>query len=57
MGKETKFKSYKGKAIYTVPVLLECRTETDKLEVEEILCVAGWRSSCHWPMEFVKGSV
>ena len=51
LGKETKFKSYKSKAIYTVPVLLECRTETDKLEVEEILRVAGWHASCHWPME------
>ena len=57
LGKGTVVKQYKGRMINTMPVLLECRTEEDKLELGEILHEAGWHSSFEWPeecMEFVK---
>ena len=37
--------------IYTVPVMLEFRTEGDKVEVEEMLKTVGWFPVYHWPVE------
>ena len=57
LGKGTVVKQYKGRTINTMPVLLECRTEEDKLELGEILQEAGWHSSFERPeecMEFVR---
>jgi hypothetical protein len=48
-----------GKTIYTVPVLLECQSKGDAVELEGILKGAGYFSSFHWPpeiMEFVRGA-
>jgi hypothetical protein len=46
-----------GKTIYTVPVLLECQSKNDAMELDGILKGAGYFSTFHWPtemMEFVK---
>ena len=42
---------------YTVPIMLEFRTEGDKVKVEELLRAVGWFPVYHWPVEcldFVK---
>ena len=57
LGKEAVPRRCGDRDIYTVPVLLECRTEADKLELEEIMRGAGWYGTYHWPkesMEFVQ---
>ena len=57
LGKETKQSMYQGEWIHTVPVLLECRSEGDKLELEDILRNCQWYNTFHWPVEcmpFVK---
>jgi hypothetical protein len=46
-----------GKTIFTVPVLLECQSKSDALELDGILKGAGYFSTFHWPsqmMDFVK---
>jgi hypothetical protein len=46
-----------GKTIYTVPVLLECQSKNDAIELDGILKGAGYFSTFHWPtemMDFVK---
>jgi hypothetical protein len=46
-----------GKTIYTVPVLLECQSKNDAMELDGILKGAGYFSTFHWPtemMDFVK---
>ncbi len=43
--------------MYTVPVLLECQSRNDAMELDGILKGAGYFSTFHWPtemMEFVK---
>ena len=42
LGKETRQVMYKGEWIHTVPVLLECRNEGDKMELEDILRNCQW---------------
>jgi hypothetical protein len=58
LGRET-VKRTRGKdTIFSVPILLECRNEDDKFELEAILRTAGYFSSYHWPtecLEFVRG--
>ena len=57
LGKETRQVMYKGEWIHTVPVLLECRNEGDKMELEDILRNCQWFNTFHWPVEcmpFVK---
>ena len=43
--------------VYTVPLLLECRSEVEKEELDVILRNGGFHSTYHWPeelLEFVK---
>ena len=57
LGKETKQSMYQGEWIHTVPILLECRNEGDKMELEDILRNCQWYNTFHWPAEcmaFVK---
>ena len=57
LGKETKVREVEDQRIYTVPVMLEFRTEGDKVEVEEMLKTVGWFPVYHWPaeiLEFIK---
>ena len=45
------------KGVYTVPLLLECRSEVEKEELDVILRNGGFHSTYHWPeelLEFVK---
>ena len=47
------------KGVYTVPLLLECRSEVEKEELDVILRNGGFHSTYHWPeelLEFVKGA-
>jgi hypothetical protein len=58
LGKETVAGTIRGKTVFTVPVLLECRNEEDKWELSAILREAEYFGTFHWPMEmmdFVKG--
>ena len=57
LGKETQQSMYQGEWIHTVPILLECRNEGDKMELEDILRNCQWFNTFHWPVEcmaFVK---
>ena len=57
LGKETKMREVEDQRIYTVTVMLEFRTEGDKVEVEEMLKTVGWFPVYHWPvecLEFIK---
>ena len=57
LGKETVLRTNEDQRIYTIPVLLEFRTVSDKVEVEDMLREVGWYPVFHWPkelMEFVK---
>jgi hypothetical protein len=57
LGKETVGVTVRGKRLYTVPVLLECRNEDDKEELSDILRDAEYFGTYHWPieiMDFVK---
>jgi hypothetical protein len=57
LGKETVAVTVRGKRLYTVPVLLECRNEDDKEELSDILRDAEYFGTYHWPieiMDFVK---
>jgi hypothetical protein len=42
-----------GKTIYTVPVLLECQSKGDAVELDSILKGAGYFSTFHWPSEMM----
>ena len=42
LGKETKMRVVDDQRIYTVPIMLEFKTEGDKVEVEELLKTVGW---------------
>jgi hypothetical protein len=53
LGKETVAVTVRGKKVYTVPVLLECRNEEDKGELYEILREAEYFGTYHWPMEMM----
>jgi len=37
--------------IHTVPIMLECRTVSDKVELEDMLRKVGWYPVYHWPKE------
>ena len=57
LGRETSQAMHQGERIHTVPVLLECRNESDKMELEDILRNCQWFNTFHWPVEcmpFVK---
>ena len=57
LGRETSQTMHQGERIHTVPVLLECRNESDKMELEDILRNCQWFNTFHWPVEcmpFVK---
>ena len=57
LGRETSQTMHQGERIHTVPVLLECRNEGDKMELEDILRNCQWFNTFHWPVEcmpFVK---
>ena len=57
LGKETRLREVEEQRFYTVPIMLEFRTEGDKVEVEELLRAVGWFPVYHWPvecLEFVK---
>ena len=51
LGKETKVREVEDQRIYTVPIMLEFKTEGDKVEVEELLKTVGWFPVYHWPVE------
>jgi hypothetical protein len=53
LGKETVAVTVRGKKVFTVPVLLECRNEEDKGELYEILREAEYFGTYHWPMEML----
>jgi hypothetical protein len=58
MGRRTSATTYKGRNVYTVPVLLECQTKADAGDLDAILHRAGYFSAFHWPqeiLEFVSG--
>ena len=57
LGRETSQTMHQGDWIHTVPVLLECRNEGDKMELEDILRNCQWFNTFHLPVEcmpFVK---
>ena len=57
LGRETSQTMHQGERIHTVPVLLECGNESDKMELEDILRNCQWFNTFHWPVEcmpFVK---
>ena len=57
LGRETKLREVEEQRLYTVPIMLEFRTEGDKVEVEEMLKAVGWFPVYHWPiecLEFIK---
>ena len=51
LGKETKMREVDNQRIYMVPIMLEFKTEGDKVEVEELLKTVGWFPVYHWPVE------
>jgi hypothetical protein len=51
LGKGTTRVKVADKVMNTVPILLECRTEDDRIELELILRGAGYFGSYHWPLE------
>jgi hypothetical protein len=53
LGKETVAVTVRGKRLYTVPVLLECRNEDDKEELSDILRDAEYFGTYHWPVEIM----
>jgi hypothetical protein len=58
MGRRTSATTYKGRSVYTVPVLLECQTKVDAGDLDAILRRVGYFSAFHWPqeiLEFVSG--
>ena len=57
LGKETEARTVNQKTIETVPILLECRTETDRKVIEDALKGAGTFPVHYWPtecLEFVR---
>ena len=58
LGKGTVTRMVEDTVTHNVPVLLEMRSEADKVEMEEILRAVNWYAVYHWPgecVEFVKG--
>jgi len=51
LGKETETRTVNQKTIETVPILLECRTETDRKVIEDVLKGAGMFPVHYWPTE------
>ena len=62
LGKETALRfigNWPGEGVYSVPMLLECRSEVEREELEDILRNGGFHSTYHWPeelLEFVHGA-
>ena len=62
LGKETALRFIGNEAregVYSVPMLLECRSEVEREELEDILRNGGFHSTYHWPeelLEFVHGA-
>ena len=57
LGREIQLGEVEEQRLYTVPIMLEFRTEGDKMEVEEMLKAVGWFPVYHWPiecLEFIK---
>jgi hypothetical protein len=53
LGKRTTASNSRGRAVYTVPVLLECQNKTDAGDLDNVLRRAGYFSAFHWPQEMV----
>jgi hypothetical protein len=51
LGKGTSKVVVRDGSIFSVPILLECRNEEDRIELEIILKGAGYFGSYHWPLE------
>ena len=62
LGKETALRfigNWPGEGVYSVPMLLECRSEVEREELEDILRNGGFHSTYHWPeelLDFVNGA-
>jgi dihydrofolate reductase len=54
MGRKTSSSSFRGKTVYTVPILLECQNRTDAADLDVILKKAGYFSTFHWPQEMIE---
>jgi hypothetical protein len=54
MGRKTSSSSYRGKTVYTVPILLECQNKIDAGDLDVILKKAGYFSTFHWPQEMIE---
>ena len=54
LGKGTVVRRVEDQLVHNVPVLLETRTEADKLELEDILRSVSWYAVYHWPVECVE---
>jgi hypothetical protein len=57
LGKVTVAVTVRGKRLYTVPVLLECRNEDDKEELSDILRDVEYFGTYHWPIEIMCGEL
>ena len=62
LGKETALRfigNWPGEGVYSVPMLLECRSEVEREELEDILRNGGFHSTYHWPeelLDFINGA-
>ena len=62
LGKETALRFIGNEAldgVYSVPMLLECRSEVEREELDDILRNCGFHSTYHWPeelLDFVNGA-
>ena len=54
LGKGTVVRKVDDQLINNIPVLLETKTEADKLELEDILRSVKWYTVYHWPVECVE---
>ena len=62
LGKETELRFIGNEAlvgVFSVPLMLECRSEVEREELDDILRNGGFHSTYHWPeelLEFVNGA-
>ena len=54
LGKGTTARTLEDQVIPNVPIMLEARTEADKLELEDIMRCVHWYPVYHWPVECVE---
>jgi hypothetical protein len=54
LGRKTSQVQIRGRAVFTIPVLLECQNRIDAGELEVMLKKAGYFSSFHWPREITE---